>query len=203
MRGNRREARWDFSRSLSFGMLSLVLLVSGATSTTEADTRPIWYRLRPPVIDGTVDSKAPIRLWEVEAAYDSAADCRDDVALKYMGADLLRSREESRRRLWELEQELAYLRQTARTVPGYREVMEQLEKWKASAPEAHQRDPQEWDRYSALREQWPAAAKILSEIGSKEMEMIFIRISFNNAERALSFRCLPSEALPPGMLPLK
>jgi hypothetical protein len=116
------------------------------------------------------------------------------------------------------EQRVATLRAALAATPEGRQLTAQWNKWQAASRQRDDRvtplPPDESQKeeatinelgreYRMLKSQWPVARNTIEDLAVAEFE-VFNRSTFMGMLLHTGvWRCLPTEALPPGMLPLR
>lgn len=200
--------------------LAIVLVILLAWPLSAVDAGQVWYLLRPPEKEDGVN--APISQWEVEGAYDSSADCRkagppaggfmtdsgDIKSAVLLIGQIQKWRDELKNiRSWlprlQHAQAQGRLADAINAEWGLREYY--LESRRDDLKSRFRILPPQWieeeiKRWEASSETDPDREGLLRRF-IINLESLPGRIA--SEQRRITYKCLPTEALPPGMLPLK
>lgn len=204
--------------------LTFALLVFSLGAAQAGDQ--VWYLLKPPEksLLGEFDESAPLLFpnppplakWAIEQAYDSGAQCRQALLPVVDALALEREIQRQKQKLSDLVRERRAMREAFEADPRHRALEDAYEQFQR-ARERLREDGLTADeltvrrrRVAVLRDeleqlgaQWREGEQLLVKLRQQFLYLGTIRDVIAYTRHLVFGQCVPSEALPPGLLPMK
>ncbi len=191
------------SARMTVALLVVFVVSAGIAHHANAE---VWYLLRPPSVENGIT--LPLEKWEIDAAFDSRAQCAEYARSGLGDAVLAQQLRETQNNLVFARSTGPRLKKAARE-GGLAEAVREdasLRPWYIEWLRRMARIPprsgmveqmQRWQSYTETPED---LARLVRDL---EVEIDTGPEIIAHHQRILGWKCLPTEALPPGMLPLK